>query len=243
MEKSISVVCLTFVPEPEAQLNINNTYKVRLLFPRMVEVTGEIRKRNVAFKLRIGDILNGKPMVDEGKFLFLEIGDKKIVRINILANCVDKFVQDGDKSFASLTVDDASGQLKLKVFGEDTDKVKEIMQGDTLQIIGNIREWNGEIYVIPEIVKKVDAKWLLVRKLEIQEARKNIVSDDKGENSIKNKILDKIKEAESDGGIDRDVLVMDIEANPEEIEKETKKLLEEGLVYEPRPGRLRYLGN
>lgn len=209
----------------------------------MVEVTGEIRKRNVAFKLRIGDILNGKPMVDEGKFLFLEIGDKKIVRINILANCVDKFVQDGDKSFASLTVDDASGQLKLKVFGEDTDKVKEIMQGDTLQIIGNIREWNGEIYVIPEIVKKVDAKWLLVRKLEIQEARKNIVSDDKGENSIKNKILDKIKEAESDGGIDRDVLVMDIEANPEEIEKETKKLLEEGLVYEPRPGRLRYLGN
>ncbi|MCK4650085.1 hypothetical protein KAT36_02530 [Candidatus Pacearchaeota archaeon] len=208
----------------------------------MVENTGEIRKRNVAYKLRIGDILKGVPMMNEGKFLFLELGDRKVVRVNLLANCVDKFVQEGEKSFASLTVDDASGQLKLKVFGEDIDRVKNIMQGETLQIIGNMREWNGEIYMIPEIVKKVDARWLLVRKLEIQNARKDLVVDEKGDNSLKNQILDKIKEKESDGGIDRDVLVMDVEASPEAIEGEVKKLLEEGLVYEPRPGRLRYLG-
>ena len=35
-----------------------------------MEGTTEIRKRNVAFKLRIGDILKGVPMMDEGKFLF-----------------------------------------------------------------------------------------------------------------------------------------------------------------------------
>ena len=77
----------------------------------------EIRKRNVAFKLRIGDILQGRPMISEGKFLFLELGDKRVVRVNILANCVDKFVQDGDRKYATLTVDDASGQLKLKEIG------------------------------------------------------------------------------------------------------------------------------
>ena len=181
-------------------------------------------------------------MMDEGKFLFLELGDKKIVRVNILANCVDKFVQEGEKQFGSLTVDDASGQLKLKVFGEDVDRVKDIMQGDTLQVIGNMREWNGEIYMIPEVVKKVDARWLLVRKLEIQNARVDLPIGDKGSNELKNQILDKIKGAEADGGIDRDVLVMDIEAAPEGIEIEVKKLLEEGLIYEPRPGRLRYLG-
>ena len=207
-----------------------------------METTGEIRKRNVAYKLRIGDILKGVPMMDEGKFLFLELGDKKVVRVNILANCVDKFVQEGEKSFASLTVDDASGQLKLKVFGEDIDRVKDIMQGDTLQIIGNMREWNGEIYMIPEIAKKVDARWLLVRKLEIQNARRDLPTEEKGDNNVKNIVLDKIKGAESDGGIDRDVLIMDIEASPEAIEGEVKKLLEEGLIYEPRPGRLRYLG-
>jgi len=202
----------------------------------------EIRKRNIAYKMRIGDVLKGVPMMDEGKFLFLELGDKKIVRINILANCVDKYVQEGEKQFASLTVDDASGQLKLKVFGEDVEMFKEIMQGDTLQIIGNMREWNGELYMIPEVVKKVDPRWLLVRKLEIQNARKDIPAGEKGDSGLKDSIMGKIKEAESEGGIDVDTLIMDVEASPDAINEEIKKLLEEGLVYEPRPGRLRYLG-
>jgi len=54
--------------------------------------------------------------------------------------------------------------------------------------------------------------------------------------------MQKIKDAETDGGIDMDTIIMDIEASPEVINNEVKKLLEEGLVYEPRPGRLRYLG-
>lgn len=202
----------------------------------------EIRKRNVAYKLRIGDILKGVPMMDEGKFLFLELGDKKVVRVNILANCVDKYVQEGEKQFASLTVDDASGQIKLKVFGEDVEMFKEILQGDTLQIIGNMREWNGELYMIPEVVKKVDARWLLVRKLEIQNARKNLPTETSGDSSLKDSIMEKIKGAEAEGGIDVDTIIMNIEASPDLINEEVKKLLEEGLIYEPRPGRLRYLG-
>ena len=203
--------------------------------------TTEIRKRNVAFKLRIGDILKGRPMMDEGRFLFLEVGDKKVVRVNVLANCVDKFVQDGEKKYATLTVDDASGQFKLKAFGEDVGMFEGVVQGDTLQIIGNVREWNGELYVIAEVAKKVDSRWLLVRKLEIQNARKDMPVSG-GDSSLKNSIMEKIKAAEADGGIDVEALIMDIEASPDAINGEVKKLLEEGLVYEPRPGRLRYLG-
>ena len=202
----------------------------------------EIRKRNVAFKLRIGDILKGRPMISEGKFLFLELGDKRVVRVNVLANCVDKFVQEGEKKYATLTVDDASGQFKLKAFGEDVGMFENVVQGDTLQIIGNVREWNGELYVIAEVVKKVDARWLLVRKLEIQNARKDMPVVEDGDNSLKNSIMDKIKAAETDGGIDVDAIIMDVEASPDAINGEVKKLLEEGLIYEPRPGRLRYLG-
>ena len=203
---------------------------------------GEQRKRNIAYKLRIGDILKGVPMMSEGRFLFLELGDKKVVRVNILANCVDKFIQEGEKQFASLTVDDASGQLKLKAFGEDIEPLKEIMQGDTLQIIGNMREWNGELYMIPKVIKKVDTQWLLVRKLEIQNARKDMPVSGNGDSSLKNNIMQKIRDAESDGGIDVDTMIMDVEASPDAINTEIKKLLEEGLIYEPRPGRLRYLG-
>lgn len=200
----------------------------------------EIRKRNIAYKMRIGDVLKGRPMMDGGKFLFLELGDKKVVRINVLANCVDKYVQEGEKQFASLTVDDASGQIKLKAFGEDIGPLKEILQGDTLQIIGNVREWNGELYMIPEVIKKVDPRWLLVRKLEIQNARKDMPADESS--PLKDMIMQKIKDAEADGGIDVDTIIMDTEASPDLINGDIKKLLEEGLVYEPRPGRLRYLG-
>jgi len=200
----------------------------------------EIRKRNIAYKIRIGDILKGRPMRDGEKFLFLEMGDRKVVRVNVLANCVDKYIQEGERQFASLTVDDASGQIKLKAFGDDIGPLKDTLQGDTLQIIGNVREWNGELYVIPEVIKKVDPQWLLVRKLEIQNSRKDLPVEESS--PLKGMVMQKIKDAEADGGIDIDAIIMDTEASPDSINNEIKKLLEEGLVYEPRPGRLRYLG-
>jgi len=94
--------------------------------------------------------------------------------------------------------------------------------------------------VIPEVIKKVDPRWLLVRKLEIQNARRDIPAEENS--SLKNMIMQKIKDAETDGGIDIDKIIMDSEANPDLINSDIKKLLEEGLIYEPRPGRLRYLG-
>ncbi len=200
----------------------------------------EIRKRNIAYKLRIGDILKARPVISEGKFLFAEIGEKKISRVNILANCIDKFIQEGEKKYASLTIDDASGQIRLKAFGEDIEPLKEIVQGDTLQIIGIVREWNGELYIIPEVVKKVVPQWLLVRKLEIQNSRKDIPTT--GDSALKELVMQKIKSAESEGGIDIDTIIMDTESSPDAINEEIKKLLEEGLIYEPRPGRLRWLG-
>ena len=45
-------------------------------------------KRNTAYKYRIGDILIGKPIFDQDKFLYLELGDKHISRVNIIGNIV-----------------------------------------------------------------------------------------------------------------------------------------------------------
>ncbi len=200
----------------------------------------EPRKRNTAYKLRVGDILKAKPILNEGKLLFLELADKKISRVNIIANVIDKYIQDGEKKYAAITVDDASGQIKLKNFGEDIKMLQELTQGDTIQIIGLIREYNGEIYIQPEIAKPVDAKWLLVRKLEIQSSRKDMPVS--GNAPIRDIILEKIKSSETNEGIDIEQLILDTEASPDLIHAEIKKLLEDGLIYEPRPGLVRYLG-
>lgn len=206
----------------------------------MEAINTESRKRNVAHKIRINDIVNGSKSYADDKFIFMSIGSENIVRVNIVASCIDKFVSEGDRKYANLTVDDATGQIRLKLFGDDVEKVNDILQGDTLQIIGNIREWNKEVYIIPEIIKKVDPRWLLVRKLEIQEGLSKIPTT--SINNLRSQILSKIKDADKNGGIEIETLINTMNANENSVNEEIKKLIEEGIIYEPNPNTLRYLG-
>lgn len=198
-------------------------------------------KRNVAYKMRIGDLLQGRVVMDADRFKALELDEKQIIRVNVIANIVDKFIQEGEKKFASLTLDDASGQIKLKVFGEDIQKFVPFSQGDTVAVIGLLRSWNSEVYITPEIIKKRDPSFLLVRKLEVDKARPKIV-EKSDLAKVKDQILEKIKQEDANGGVETEKLVLELKATPDVINNEIRKLLEEGMVYEPRPGKLRYLG-
>lgn len=208
--------------------------------------TGQI-KRQIAYKLRIGDILRGKPIIEnenseQQRFGFLELGDKNIIRVNIVANIIDKYESESEKKYINFTIDDASGQIRLKIFGEDTKRFKDVAQGSTIVVIGTLRFWNNELYINPEIIKQIDPRYLLVRKLELEREKPKQV--DKQEiKAIKDQIIDMIKKEENNGGIDSDVIYHSLTSiSPELINQEITKLLEEGLVYEPRPGKLRYLG-
>jgi RecG-like helicase len=200
-------------------------------------------RRATAYKLRIGDILAGKQILDGERFNFLELGDKQIIRVNVVANIVEKFESEGEKKYASLTIDDASGQIRAKFFGGDVDRFREIGQGQTVMVIGMLRYFNNELYILPEIIKVKDPRYLLVRKLELEKEKPKEGQIQKEQvRAIKDQIIDMIKQAEEQGGIDTDRLIMEIKASPEIINQEIQKLLEEGLAYEPRPGKIRYLG-
>jgi len=198
-------------------------------------------KRNVAYKFRIGQILSGKPIMENEKLKFLELSEKQVVRVNLIANVIDKYIQEGEKKFGSITLDDATGQIKIKSFGDEVDKFNDLNQGDTVLVIGLARSWNNEIYLSPEIVKKKDPSFLLVRKMELEsEQPKKINREDMV--ILKDKILSMIKEAEKEGGIDIDKIIMEVKESPDLINEEVKRLLEDGVAYEPRPGKLRWLG-
>lgn len=206
-------------------------------------------KRNTAYKLRIGDILIGKPVtssaVEGERFAFLELGDKKIVRVNIIGNIVEKYESLGETKYISFTVDDGSGQIRLKTFGDNTEKFKNLYQGQTVVVIGVLRHWNQELYISPEVVREMNPKYLLIRKLET-EKEKAVSQTSIGKEqivAIKDRIFDMIKGAESEGGIETEKLITKLqEFSPAIINKEIQKLLEEGIVFEPRPGKIRYLG-
>lgn len=209
----------------------------------------EIRKRETAYKLRIGDLLRGNQIFEQSENLnprlqFIELGDKRIVRVNIIGNIVDKFESEGERKFASITLDDGSGQIRARLFGEEISRFQEIVQGDTLIIIGLLRSFNQELYILPEIIKKTDPRYLLIRKLEIEkEIPKQLTSKEKQEvKALRDEIIDLIKNSEEREGIDKEEIVMKLKANPSIISQEIKRLLEEGIIYEPRPGTVRYLG-
>ena len=198
------------------------------------------QKRNTAYKLSIGDLSKGKQILNGERFSYLELNDKKIVRVNIIANIIEKYHQE-EKNFLSFTIDDASGQIRIKTFGEDVKKFQMLSQGDTIMLVGNIRIFNNELYILPEIMKSKDPRYLLVRKLELEEKTPKVVSKDEIF-AIKDQMIKMLKESEKDGGVDIDQLIMKINSPPEVINQEIKKLVEAGEAYEPRPGKLRFLG-
>lgn len=212
-------------------------------------------KRQTAIKLRIGDLSKGKPISEQAgeqqRFKFLELGNKNIVRVNIVANIIDKYASEGSeaqgdtparKKYLSLTIDDASGQLRLKTWGEDVSRFQNIVQGNTVIVIGTLRFYNNELYLQPEIIRIVDPRYLLVRKLELDKEKPKTV--DKQEIlAIKDQIIEMMKKAEAEGGLDTDKIFHELTtASPDIISQEIQKMLEEGLAYEPRPGKVRYLG-
>jgi len=205
-------------------------------------------KRHIAYKLRIGNILIGKPIVNEERFSFLELGDKKIVRINVLGNIVDRYEStsgDKERRYIFLTLDDGSGQIRLKIFSDDYEKFKDIVQGQTVVVIGVLRHWNNETYISPEIIREMDPRYLLVRKLETEKDK--IINAQPVEKAqivaIKDKILELIKNSEENNGIEVDEITQKFHETPQTIiSQEIQKLLEEGIVFEPRPGKIRWLG-
>ena len=197
-------------------------------------------KRNTAYKSRIGDILRGKPILEEERFKVLELGDKQIVRVNVVANIIEKYISEGEKRYLSFTIDDASGQIRVKAFGIDADRFQNIQQGNTIIVIGVLRNWNNELYISPEIIRIQEPKYLLIRKLELEKENPKINKQEI--KVLKDQIIEMIKSSEEQGGIETEKLILELKASPELINQEVKKILEEGLAYEPRPGKIRYLG-
>ena len=204
-------------------------------------------KRNIAYKIRIDSILNNTPIMNGERFGFLKFNGKKVVRVNVIGSIVDKYESEGEKKFVFLKIDDGSGQISLKSFGDDVEKLKNITLGKTVLVIGNLRHFNDEIYIAPEILKEQDPKYLLVRKIELEGNEEKIqtnevVEVENKETSMKGKILEMIKNSESEGGIETEKLISSLNEPKEKVNEEIQRLLEEGIIFEPLPGKLRWLG-
>ena len=131
-----------------------------------------MQPRLTAFKCWISHLVNGNYIKQNREFEpnYIEINSKtktkRISRVNLIANVVMKFESE-NKDYKFITLDDGSASIRVKAWGLDIPLVDEINIGDIVLLIGKIRSYNNEIYLTPEIVKKIDINWELARKLEL----------------------------------------------------------------------------
>ncbi len=224
-----------------------------------------IQKRQTAVRIWISNLMNGKYVKQPGEFEpnYVEVNGKKIGRVNLVGTVVYKFESE-DNNYVSLTIDDGSYQIRLKVWKEGTKLLRDFNSGDFVNIIGKPREYNEELYIIPEIVKKMeDLNWELVWKTELFkeygkpekiEIKKHLVqqtsSENKSEieeehieeNSSKVSVLNVINKFSHEEGIKIDVLSEKCELDYESAENIVNELLKEGEIYEARPGVFKTIG-
>lgn len=195
-------------------------------------------KRNTAKKVRILDLVNGEWVKKEGRAGFiLTHSNEDVFRAKVLATVVGKFVS-ADGNFASITLDDFTACMRAKVW-KDLKPLQNVEIGDLVNVIGKVREYDGEIYLVPEIVNKLDdPNFELLRKLEILlkirelKAGKKLPAQD-----LRKEVLTLIEQNKN--GIKYEELLEKLKAKEEEVESIVNELLGEGICYEPAPGKIK----
>jgi len=117
-----------------------------------------------------------------------------------------------------------------------------------VEVIGKVREYNAEIYVIPEVVTEVkDPNLLTLRQAELAARARNLkenplsaeepVQETADENALRKQILDVI--AGKPEGVEYSVIPESVSAPEAKIESVVNDLLSEGICYEPTPGKIK----
>ena len=131
-------------------------------------------KRLPAIKTRIENIAKGKYVSQEGfnpNFVITPEG-MKVSRVRMLTTVVDKFISENGK-FASLTLDDGTETIRAKVFNAIS-LFDNVETGSEVDLIGKVKEYQGELFVLPEIIRNIeDPNEEILRFLELKDHKKD----------------------------------------------------------------------
>lgn len=210
-------------------------------------------KRQTAYKCTIHQINKGKYVVQQGwEPNYVELNGLQVSRVNILAVVLSK---EGN----SFLLDDGTGKIQTRLFTENK-TAENINPGHIVLIIGKPREYNNERYIVPEILRIIEnKKWIEHRKKElaieidilpsstqeINAQEENVdneiekpVEQPRGPNYSKT-IIECIRKLDKGDGASTDEVIK--ESKLKEAEDYIETLLNEGEIFELRPGKLKIL--
>jgi len=209
--------------------------------------------RLTAYKVWIADLLTSPYVKTHGEFEsnYVEIKGRQVSRINIIATIVNK-IESQDKNYIALVLDDGGEQIRVKSWGEDARLLNKFNVGECILVIARLKFYNEELYLLPEIVKKVDLNWEIARKFELlkiygkpretrfipvkmhelQEEEKPVIEEIKfSSRDIRKELLNLIEKYEDKFGITVEEIRNMINQNENEINALLEELIKDGEVY------------
>jgi len=124
-----------------------------------------------ARRVKITDLMNGRYYKREGfepNFVVTPRG-MKVSRVYLVATVVDTY-QNDEGSYGALTLDDGSETMRAKFF-QELEPMEGVKEGDLIEVVGKVREYDDEMYVQPELVKHRDIHHEMLQELEVAELR------------------------------------------------------------------------
>jgi RPA family protein len=222
-----------------------------------MELSRIIKKRATAYKVHISDLVNGK-WVEKPNGRFIVTGSGlEVQRARVMGTVVDKFISS-QSDFGSITIDDGTETIRAKFWRNQNSPINKVQIGDIVDIIGKVKEYRGEVYLVPELVINVDdPNWEIVRELElmvlkpigetstlkeeigVSEEDKTVPEEDFA--SKITRIMEVIEKFDEGEGVDFQVIKNETGLSLKELESGLTELLSDGTIYEPRPQTYRKL--
>ncbi|HME86961.1 MAG TPA: hypothetical protein VKE88_00955 [Candidatus Nanoarchaeia archaeon] len=195
--------------------------------------------RQTAYTVTIKDLLKGTFFKEEGwSPNYVKISDKHVSRINIIGTIIS---EKKENTVQHITIDDGTDRINLRNF----EKSYAVSVGDIMLVVGRVRQYGPELYITPEIMKPVDARWSAVwkkRAVKGEDVEEEEVAEEEVKEVVeekqtqRNDVLDKIRAFDDGSGVSYDELIRN-----GVDEKKIQHLLLQGEVFEIKPGRIKVL--
>lgn len=215
-------------------------------------------KRSTAYRVRIADIINNQFIKQEGfNPSYIELGQNQVSRVNLISTVVGKYTSD-DENYSALTLDDGTETIRVKGFGPEVLKLKNVNVGQIIRVVGKIKEYNDEKYLTCEVASALDPNWIIVNKLELgkpvpieksvpvkttseDSVEQPITADSSEKENLNIKILNLIKNEDKGNGAMMEIVLSKSGLSDKAAKDVLFALLKSGEIFEPKKGVLKIL--